>query len=485
MTTTQETAASIRIGASWLHASDGAGFARCNPARASDVTGRYAEAGAADVDAAVRAGREAQAGWDRRGPIERGRVLAAAADGLRARADEIGAVLTREEGKPLAEARGEVLRAADVFDYFAGEASRPTGIVLPSYRPATSIRTTRYPVGVVGIITPFNFPAFIPALKLGPALLAGNSVLWKPAPATPGTGMLVVDVLTEAGLPPGILSYLTGSTGELGQTLVAHPGVDAISFTGSTPVGRAIGQAAAARHARVQQEMGGKNSFVVLADADLDRAIAMAAESAFGGSGQKCTSAGRILVERSVAGDVIDGLVQRARELRVGDGAVAGTEIGPLVDGGAQRRVSGLVEDALAAGARLASERREEAGWGDGHFVAPAVLTDVVPGMRVFEEETFGPVAAVTVVDDLDEAIALTLGTDYGLCAAVHTTDLAAATRFADEVRVGVVNVNQTTSGVEPHAPFGGVGHSGSPHRELGPQALDFYTLEQTQVIAT
>jgi acyl-CoA reductase-like NAD-dependent aldehyde dehydrogenase len=259
-----------------------------------------------------------------------------------------------------------------------------------------------------------------------------------------------------------------------------------VSFTGSTQVGLAIGEAAARRHARVQQEMGGKNTMVVLADCDLNRAVAMAAEGVFGGTGQKCTATGRLLVERSVAADFIDGVCEVASRLSIGDGAEPATQMGPLVTRNAQARVGQLVQDAVAAGASLVLDpdqaRREF--WSEGHFMGPAVLTGIRSGMRLADEEIFGPVAAVTVVDDLDEAIGLATKTNYGLSASIHTSRIDSAQRFADSLAVGVVNVNQPTTGVEPHLPFGGVLLSGSPHRELGPRALDFYTREQTQVMA-
>ncbi|HEY3749290.1 MAG TPA: aldehyde dehydrogenase family protein [Pseudonocardiaceae bacterium] len=477
------TGATNLVAGDWRSAVSAATYDRHNPASTDDSIGRFAESGLADVDEAVKAAATAQPEWQRRGAIARGQVLAEFARRMRAHADDLATCLTREEGKPLAEAKGEVLRSADVFDYFAAEASRPVGMTLASYRPNVRIQTAHYPVGVVAIITPFNFPTFIPALKLGPALLAGNSVIWKPAPATPATGMMVTELLRGSGVPDGVIGYLTGTTAELGAGLVDHPGVDAISFTGSTAVGLAIGTAAARRHARVQQEMGGKNAMVVLADCDLDRAVRMAAESAFGGSGQKCTAAGRILVERKVLADFAAGLTEAAGRLRVGNGLDAGVDLGPVVDAAPVRRIGAAVEDAIRQGAKVAYDPAREPAWDGGHFVGPTVVTDVAPGMRLFDDETFGPVAVVTAVDDIDEAIAMATSS-YGLTSAIHTSRLSAVYRFAERVPVGVVNVNQPTTGVEPHAPFGGVLLSGSPHRELGPAALDFYTRGQTQVIA-
>jgi aldehyde dehydrogenase (NAD+) len=393
--------------------------------------------------------------------------------------------LVREEGKPRAEALGEVLRAADVFDYFGSAAAHPSGIVLPSLRPGVTAVTERRPVGVVAVITPFNFPAFVPAMKIAPALLAGNAVIWKPAPAASGTGTFIVDMLVEAGLVPQAVTYLTGSRASLGEALVGHEGVDAVTFTGSTQVGLAIGRAAARTHARVLQEMGGNNALVVMGDCDLDRAVRHTVDSVFGGTGQRCTSAGKVLVDRAVASQFLDGLVEAARALRVGDGMDPDTQLGPLVDTRACERVRAAVADAVDKGARVvfAPDDPAYSGLPGDCFLGPYVVAEVRPGMTLFDEETFGPVASVTTFDTLDEAIALSADASYGLTASIHTNDLGAADRFMREVSTGVVNVNLPTSGVEPHLPFGGVSLSGSPHRELGPAALDFFTTEQTRLI--
>jgi aldehyde dehydrogenase (NAD+) len=473
------------VDGAWRQSANAETFERRNPADPDDLAGRFAEAGEADVAGAVASAVEGQRAWAATGVLERGAVLRRMAHTLRENASTVAVQLVREEGKPRAEALGEVLRAADVFDYFGAAAARPSGVVLPSHREGVTAVTERRPVGVVAVITPFNFPAFVSAMKLAPALLAGNSVIWKVAPAAPGTGMYIVDLLVEAGLVPQAVNYLTGARASLGEALVAHDSVDAITFTGSTEVGLAIGRSAARRHARVQQEMGGKNPMVVMRDCDLDRAVRHAVDSVFGGTGQRCTSAGKLLVDSAVAPQFLEGLVAAARALRVGNGMDPETQVGPLVDARASERVRGAVADAVAGGARVLYEPddpRHQNLPGEC-FVGPYVVGDVRPGMRLFDEETFGPVAAVTTFDTLDEAIALSRHPSYGLTAAIHTNDLGVADRFMREVSVGVVNVNLPTSGVEPHIPFGGVSLSGSPHRELGPEALNFFTTEQTRLI--
>lgn len=469
----------------WTAAASGATFQRHCPSEPGSVVGEFADSATADVDRAVEVAAGAQPEWGRRSLLARGAVLAATADLLRVRYGDIGRELATEEGKPLAEGAGEVRRAADVFDYVAGVASRPTGEIFAAPAPDVSVSTTSRPLGVVAAITPFNFPAFVSSFKVAAGLLAGNAVVWKPSPLTPLTGIRMVEALLEAGLPSGVLNYLTGPRAELGERLVTHPGVFAVSFTGSTTVGRTV-EIEAARHGkRCQAEKGGHNPLAVLSDADLERAADAVVYGAFGGTGQKCTSTAKVLVEESVADELTTLVEERARRLVIGHSLDEDTQVGPMVSASARDQVADAVSRAVRDGAKMLVGGDLPDGLGDGHFFAPTVLADVTAEMAIATEEVFGPTVAIVRVPDRETALKLANGTEFGLSASVFTRSLEWERRFVNEVRAGLMNVNLPTTGVEPHAPFGGVKESGSGPRELGPKALDFYLENSTVAVSS
>ncbi|MBR7828400.1 aldehyde dehydrogenase family protein [Actinospica sp. MGRD01-02] len=431
------------------------------------------------------AAAQAAPGWGRTSPIERGAILARAAALLRERSAEITADLVSEMGKTLAEAGGEVAKAADFFDYYAGFARQPYGQLLADARPGTETSVRTEPLGVVALITPWNDPLITPARKSAPALAAGNAVILKPATDTPLVALHLARALADAGLPAGLFAVAVGRASQISDVLLDDERLAAVSFTGSTEVGRTIQRRVAGRNVRVQTEMGGKNATAILADADLALAIPTVAAAVFGQAGQRCTATSRVVVDRAVADEVIAGLVAYAGSLRVGPGSDPATTMGPLVSAQQQKEVLTHVERAKAEGATVAvgGYAPTEGGFEHGCYVAPTVLTDVRPDMAIWRDEVFGPVAAVRVVDGFDEAVAAVNDSVYGLAAGVFTTSLEHAHEFAARVNAGQVAVNLPTPGWDVHLPFGGFGDSGSPFKEQGAEALRFYTRVKTVAI--
>lgn len=470
------------IGA-WRAARSGRTYQREDPSDYRSLLGAFADSSSADVDHAVAVAQENQPTWAATSAIARGRVLAAAADQLRARSEEIGAGLAREAGKTIAEATGEVARAADVFDYVAALGSRPDGSTFASAHAGAQISTVSRPLGVVAAITPFNFPAFVASFKVAAAIMAGNALIWKPSPLTPLTGIHVCETLLDAGLPSGVLNYVTGESTELGERLLTHPAVAAISFTGSTAVGRRVEVVAAQHGKRVQAEKGGQNPLLVYADGDLARAADAVVTGAFGGAGQKCTSTGRVIVEEQVADELTELVVARTQQLVLGSANQQEAGVGPLVSASALDRVAASAAQAVSEGATLllGGGPPDDPALAHGYYFRPTVITDVTSEMGAAREEIFGPTVAIMRAAGRAEAITMANSTGYGLSAGVYTSSLAWAQRFVREVRAGTLNVNMPTTGVEPQAPFGGVKDSGSGPRELGPDALAFY-LEQSTV---
>ncbi|HTE63908.1 MAG TPA: aldehyde dehydrogenase family protein [Solirubrobacteraceae bacterium] len=453
-----------------------------NPARPAEVVGVFARADAADAAAACAAAAAAARGWRRTPAPQRGEILFRAAELLAQRAEATAEELTREEGKTLAEARGEVGRAVAILRYFAGETSRPVGSVYPSAKAGTFLYAIDEPLGPVLIITPWNFPIAIPAWKIAPALAYGNTVVWKPSELTPLCAARLVEALTEAGLPPGVMNLVTGYPAEIGDALTGDPRVAGISFTGSLAVGREIHAAVVRRGVKVQLELGGKNPVIVLPDADLDLAVDQTVRGAMLSTGQKCTATSRALLVGDVADEFTERLVERVRALRVGDPLDPGTDLGPLVSDAQRTRVAGYLDLARSEGHRLAAggDLPERDG---GHFVSPTVYLDVDPGSRIGQEEIFGPVVGTIRVRSLEEAIAVANDTRFGLSASLFTRDLGAAFDFAEEIEAGVVHVNSETPGAEPQAPFGGTKDSSSHSREQGDAARHFYTDTKTVYI--
>ncbi|MCD6732434.1 MAG: aldehyde dehydrogenase family protein [Burkholderiaceae bacterium] len=455
-----------------------------NPSNLDDLVGEYAHADAAQATVAIEAARAAAAAWAR-GPLqERADALDRIGAELLARKDELGDLLAREEGKTLPEAIGEVARAGHIFRFFAGEVVRTGGEHLPSVRPGVEVDVTREPVGVVGVITPWNFPIAIPAWKIAPALAYGNCVVFKPADLVPGSAWALAEIVSKVGLPAGVFNLVMGPGGRVGRALIEHEGVDAISFTGSVGTGRRVLAGAAARFAKVQLEMGGKNPLVVLDDADLARAVECAVQGAYYSTGQRCTASSRFIVQKGILPRFVEAVAQRLERLNVGDARARGTDIGPVVDDSQLAQDLSYIELGRAEGARLVAggARLERAT--PGYYLEPALFTEAEPGMRIAREEIFGPVACVIPADDLDHALTLANDTEFGLSAGICTSSLAAATRFKREAQAGMVMVNLPTAGVDYHVPFGGRKGSSYGPREQGRYAAEFFTTVKTSYTA-
>lgn len=453
-----------------------------NPSDTADVIGEYHQAEPADVGRAIAAAQDALGPWSR-GPLQqRADILDRVGAEILQRLDELADLLAREEGKTLREARGEVTRAGHIFRFFAGEVVRQSGQHLDSIRPGVEIDITREPVGVVSLITPWNFPIAIPAWKIAPALAYGNTVVFKPADLTPGCAWALAEMLHRAGLPAGVFNLVMGRGSKLGSAL-AGPGVDAVSFTGSDGVGRGILRAGAEHGFKVQLEMGGKNPLVVLADADLDLAADCALDGAFHATGQRCTASSRLIVEDSVHDAFVDRLKEKMARQVVGDARAGDTTIGPVVD---DRQLQSNLEHlarAQAEGATLAAGGERLRRTTNGFYQAPALLTDTTEHMHINQDEVFGPVASVIRVTGFDEALVVANGVRFGLAAGICTTSLKHASRFRRDAQAGMVMVNLPTAGVDYHVPFGG--RKGSSHgpREQGSYAAEFYTTVKTAYV--
>jgi len=455
-----------------------------NPARPSEVVAQYA---LADADLALQAIASASTAfpmWRGTPAPARGELLRKAAALIDERAEAIGRDLTREEGKTLGEGIRETQLAANIFRYYAVQALDPDGDTYPSAKANVFLYTRREPLGVVTVITPWNFPICIAAWKIAPAIAFGNTVVWKPAELVPLTAAHLLRALVDAGLPQGVVNLVLGKGSEVGEVITTHPDVAGISFTGSNAVGRALQAKAAAKAKRVQLELGGKNPAIVLADADLDLAADQVARGAFLAAGQKCTATSRVIVEQAVIAPLMERLSAIANTWKVGDPLAADTIIGPVVSEAQLTTVLGFLDRARSEGARVvAGGARGTGDLADGYFVKPTVLSGVKATDTVFREEIFGPVAAVVVADSFDQAIAMANDTRYGLSASIFTRDLGRAMRFADQIRAGVVKVNAETAGIEYHVPFGGMKESSSGSREQGKAAREFFTESKTVYI--
>jgi alpha-ketoglutaric semialdehyde dehydrogenase len=449
-----------------------------NPSDTSDIVGEYAHATLADASAAVDAARAALPRWASATPQERADVLDRAGNEVVARADELGDLLAREEGKTLVEARGEVVRAGQILKFHGGQALRNTGELIDSIRPGLEVTVTREPLGVVGVITPWNFPIAIPAWKIAPALAYGNTVVFKPAELVPGSAWELVDILRRAGLPDGVLNLVMGRGREVGPVLTGD-GVDGVTFTGSVLTGEAILASAQPHRTRVQLEMGGKNPLVVLDDADLEVAVEVALQGAFGSTGQRCTASSRLIVTTGIHDRFVEALTARMRQWRVGDARASGTDMGPVVDATQLAQDERYLEIARTEGGQVVGGERVERG-SDGHFLAPALVVGTDSSMTVNREEVFGPVASVIEVADYDQALATANDTEFGLSSGIVTTSLAAATHFRRHSTAGMVMVNVPTAGVDYHVPFGGRRASSYGPREQGTHAREFFTVVKT-----
>ncbi len=451
-----------------------------NPSDISDVIGEYAAADAAQTETAIDAANAAFVAWRKCSIQQRAEVLNRVADEVLARKDELGHLLAREEGKTLAEGIAEASRAAQIFRFFSGEAVRNSGETIDSLRPGTEISVTREPLGVVGLIAPWNFPLAIPAWKIAPALAYGNCVVFKPAGLVPGCAWALTEILSRSGLPEGVFNLVMGKGSVIGRHLSASPKVEAMSFTGSIEVGREVLQACAAHATRCQLEMGGKNALVVLDDADLALAVECAAQGAFGSTGQRCTASSRLIVTAGIHDAFVEALTERVKNMKVGHALDPDTDMGPVVDDRALERIEDEIRKAEDEGGRLSWGGKRVEGRTRGYFLAPALFTETQPGMEINREEIFGPVASVLKVADYDAALEHTNGTHYGLCAGIVTNSLKHAADFKRNAQVGVVTINAPTAGLDFHVPFGGRKASNYGPREQGRYAREFYTAVKT-----
>jgi acyl-CoA reductase-like NAD-dependent aldehyde dehydrogenase len=472
------------IGGEWVASSNGNTSEVRNPADTNEILGIVPASTVDDAAAAVSAAREAFPKWAGLVAPERGRILHRAANLLESQIDQWTEALTREEGKTRIEAYREVVRAVELFRYFAGEAWRVGGDMLPADTPNTLLYSSRVPVGVAAIITPWNFPLSIPVWKMAPALVMGNAVVFKPASATPIMAAMLTKLFQDAGLPNGVLNLVIGPGGSLGDALVTDPRVDAVSFTGSYSIGHALYQKTAVRMTRTHLEMGGKNPIIVAADADLDKAVQIVSVAGFGLTGQACTACSRVIVDKAVAKDFSDRLAAAARALRVGPGLAEGVQMGPAVSKSQLATNLEYIEIARGEGAQVVAGGATPDGLNGGHFIQPTVLTGVRPEMRIAQEEVFGPVIGIIESDGLEEAISLANNTSFGLSASIVTNDLRKAVRYVESAEAGMVKVNQGTAGVSIQAPFGGFKQSGSGmFREMGKGAVEFFTKVKTVYI--
>jgi len=455
-----------------------------NPSDLGDVIGEYAMADRAQTDAAIDAATRALPAWSIGSIQDRATMLDKVGSDILARKDELGRLLAREEGKTLPEGVGESARAGHIFKFFAGEVLRLSGEKIPSVRPGVDVEITREPIGVVGLITPWNFPIAIPAWKIAPALAFGNTVVFKPAQWTPGCAWVLTELLANAGLPPGVFNLVMGSGSVVGETIVNHPDVAAVSFTGSMDTGRGIAKKAVARMAKIQLEMGSKNPLVVLDDADLPTAVNVAVQGAYFSTGQRCTASSRLVVTEGIHDRFVDAVTQKLSTLKVDNALTPGTEIGPVVEQPQLDTDLEYVGIGQREGARLVAGGERVKRATDGYYMAPALFVDAKNTMRISREEIFGPVACVIRAKNYDEALTIANDTDTGLSSGIVTTSLKHASHFKRHAQAGMVMVNLPTAGVDYHVPFGGRKASSYGPREQGRYAAEFYTTVKTTYIA-
>src|ERR1700752_914606 len=466
------------IGGKWIESASTRTAQNINPANTDDILSTIRQATREEARVAVEAAASAFRGWRSTPAPTRGRIVAKAARLLEENKEALAQLLTHEEGKTIAESRGELQRSINVADFCAGESRRMNGETIPSELPLNFAYTIKQPLGVVACVTPWNFPVAIPIWKIAPALVAGNTVVFKPASITPATAVRITEIFEEAGIPAGVMNLVLGSGSEAGDEIINHPAVKAISFTGSNGVGIRLYEQASRRGAKVQCEMGGKNPVVIMEDADMDLATESTAQGAFGSTGQRCTATSRAIVVNHVADEFIERITKRAGSMRIGAGSDPKTEMGPSVDESQFKTVLDYINIGKEDGATLAfgGEQARGEGLEKGYFVQPTVFDNVTPDMRIAREEIFGPVLSVLRVKDFDEAMQVANDCEYGLSSSIFTNDASRVFRFVDEIETGMTHINSPTTGGEAHIPFGGTKGTGIGDREQGSTALDFYT---------
>jgi aldehyde dehydrogenase (NAD+) len=463
----------------WLAVRQGREIEVRNPADQDEVLAKGFLASRREAEAAVSAAAEALSAWSRMPAPKRGEIVERAGDLLRAEQEEVARLLTREEGKTVAEAKGEIYRAYNVLNFVAGQSRRMGGLTIPSELPKNFAYTIRQPLGVVALITPWNFPVCIPAWKIAPALVAGNTVVFKPSSTTPLTAAKLVEIFDRAGLPPGVLNLLVGASSDVGDVLTRDSRVRGISFTGSSENGTQIYSACAARGAKAQCEMGGKNPVVVLEDAELDLAADGIVSGAFGSSGQRCTATSRAILQNSIADDLLARMADRISKWKVGNGLDPDVQMGPVVSAQQLQTVEQYIQMGKSEGATLVSGGERPTGLPRGFFVQPTIFDNVQPGHRIAREEIFGPVLSVLRAKDYEQALEFANTSQYGLTSSIYTNDAGRIFDFCERIETGMVHVNSPTVGGEAQIPFGGMKSSGIGEREQGPSALDFYSDEK------
>jgi aldehyde dehydrogenase (NAD+) len=466
------------IGGEWLEGANAAD--NVNPSDTSDIVGEYAHASAAQTQQAIDAAYQASSAWGNSSIQHRSDILDNIGSEILQRREELGELVSREEGKTLPEGIGEATRAGQVFKFFAGEALRPGGEFIDSIRPGLDVSVTRAPMGVVGLILPWNFPIAIPAWKVAPALAYGNAVVFKPAELVPATAHAMAEIIVNAGVPDGVFNLVMGTGAEVGATIVNHPAVNAISFTGSVRTGRDVALAAASRMAKVQLEMGGKNPLVVLDDADLSTAVECAVNGAYFSTGQRCTASSRLIVTEGIHDKFVAAVSERMGKLTVDHALKAGTDIGPVVDQRQLQQNLDYIQVGINDGANLVCGGEQVSRDTQGFFMTPALFTESSNKMRINREEVFGPVATVIRVKDYEEALATANDTEFGLSSGIVTTSLKYSSHFKRHIQSGVASVNVPTAGVDYHVPFGGIKSSSYGSREQGSYAKEFYTTVKT-----
>lgn len=470
------------INGGWKASTTGEKEASYSPANREEMVGYVQRSAKKDLDDAVEAARRAQVGWRKLSGANRGDFLYKVANILEARLEDIAETMTREMGKTLPEAKGETARGVAILRYYAGEGMRKVGDVIPSTDSEALMFTTRVPLGVVGVITPWNFPVAIPIWKIAPALIYGNTVVFKPAGETGVTAAKVVECFAEAGLPAGVINMVTGPGSEIGQGIIDHPSINGITFTGSDTVGKRVGQGALARGAKYQLEMGGKNPVIVAADADLDLAVEATISGGLRSTGQKCTATSRVIVQSSIYEAFKEKLIAKVKEIKVGDGLEAGTWMGPCASESQLNTVLSYVEKGKEEGATLlyGGQREQKDGLEKGYYIQPAVFEQVDASMSIAQEEIFGPVLALMKVDTIEEALNIANDSKFGLSASIFTTNIGNMLSFIQDMDAGLVRINAESAGVELQAPFGGMKQSSSHSREQGQAAIEFFTSIKT-----